>query len=55
MYGDLVSVQVKQGDKVSTKQVIGKIYTDKFENKTILTFCVFDGTEKQDPELWLAR
>ena len=55
VYGDLVSVQVKQGDKVSTKQVIGKIYTDKFENKTILTFCVFDGTEKQDPELWLAR
>lgn len=55
VYGDLVSVRVKQGDKVSTKQVIGKIYTDKFENKTILTFCVFDGADKQDPELWLAR
>lgn len=55
VYGDLESVTVKKGDKVSTGQTVGKVFTDKFENKTILTFCLFDWDKKQDPELWLAR
>lgn len=55
VYGDLESVTVKKGDKVSTGQAVGKVFTDKFENKTILTFCLFDWDKKQDPELWLAR
>lgn len=55
VYGDLESVSVKKGDKVTVRQTVGKVYTDKFENKTILTFCLFDWDKKQDPELWLAR
>ena len=55
VYVDLVSVNVKQGDKVSVKQNIGRINTDKFENKTILNFCLYDGQVKQNPELWLAK
>ncbi|MDD4819551.1 MAG: peptidoglycan DD-metalloendopeptidase family protein [Flavobacteriales bacterium] len=55
VYVDLVSVSVKQGDKVSVKQPLGRINTDKFENKTILNFCLYDGQIKQNPEIWLAK
>ena len=55
VYGDLESVTVKKGDRVETKQTVGKVYTDRFENKTIMMFCLFDWDKKQDPELWLAR
>ena len=55
VYVDLVSVNVKKGDKVTTKQPIGRINTDKFENKTILNFSLYYNNQKQNPELWLAR
>ena len=55
IYSNLSAVNVKSGDKISVKQKIGTIYTDRFEGKTILTFCIYDGGVKQDPEQWLAR
>jgi septal ring factor EnvC (AmiA/AmiB activator) len=55
VYTHLESVTVKKGDKIKTKQSIGKIYTDTEDNKTILHFELWKGSVKQDPEEWLFK
>ena len=56
VYANLEEVSVKQGDKVKTKQAIGKIATDQQEGTTELHFEVWkSGGGKLDPELWLAK
>ncbi|MDR1336843.1 MAG: peptidoglycan DD-metalloendopeptidase family protein [Tannerella sp.] len=52
VYGNLRSVYVKQGDKVSTRQKLGKIATD-IHNATILHFEIRREKEKLNPRLWL--
>ena len=54
IYGNLKEVYVKPGDKVKTKQVIGKVATDGF-GKTILKFRIYKNTTKLNPELWLQK
>lgn len=55
VYSNLVEVFVKQGDKVSTKQSIGKIYTDKDEEgKSVLQFQIWKENQKLNPQDWLA-
>lgn len=54
VYSNLVDVNVKKGDKVLTKQVIGKVaYTN--EEGSILNFQVYKDALRLDPELWLAH
>ncbi|HNX54318.1 MAG TPA: peptidoglycan DD-metalloendopeptidase family protein [Prolixibacteraceae bacterium] len=56
VYSNLVNVQVKQGEKVTTKQTIGTIGTDEDEDsKTVLKFQIWRENEKMDPEDWIAR
>ncbi|MCX6231865.1 MAG: peptidoglycan DD-metalloendopeptidase family protein [Bacteroidetes bacterium] len=55
VYSNLESVYVKRGEKVSTKQRIGKVYTDEDDNKTILQFQIWKGTAKMNPAEWIAR
>jgi len=56
VYSNLKEVYVKQGDKVTTKQELGLIYTDKLDdNKTILKFQIRKESLKQDPEDWISR
>lgn len=56
VYSNLTTLYVKTGDKVSTKQKIGKIFTDKEnDNKTELYFMLYKDTEIQNPELWLVK
>jgi septal ring factor EnvC (AmiA/AmiB activator) len=56
VYSNLKEVYVKQGDKVSTKQELGLIYSDTLdENKTILKFQIRKESLKQDPEEWITR
>ncbi|GAB4137604.1 MAG: peptidoglycan DD-metalloendopeptidase family protein [Bacteroidia bacterium] len=56
VYANLEEVFVKQGDKVKTKQAIGKVYTDNDGGTTELHFEVWQsGIGKMDPELWLMR
>jgi murein hydrolase activator len=56
VYSNLVNVQVKQGQKVLTKQTIGTIGTDnEEESKTVLKFQIWRENEKLDPEGWIAR
>ncbi len=55
VYQNLDQVSVKKGDKVTTKQTIGRVGTNTQEGKTELQFQVWKGQTKMDPALWLAR
>ncbi|MFZ4413165.1 MAG: murein hydrolase activator EnvC family protein, partial [Bacteroidales bacterium] len=55
VYANLESVFVRRGDKITTKQRIGTIYTDTEENKTILQFQIRKGNAKMNPSEWIAR
>ena len=54
-YFGLKSVSVKTGDKVSKKQQIGTMFTNKSTGKTELKFTVFKNTTRLNPETWLYR
>lgn len=55
VYAKLDAVYVKQGDKVKTKQKIGKIHTDASIGQTEVHFELWKGQIKQNPSNWLAR
>jgi septal ring factor EnvC (AmiA/AmiB activator) len=54
VYGNLVEVYVKAGDKVRLKQELGSIYTDR-DNQTILEFGLWLEDQIQNPEPWLVK
>lgn len=55
VYANLSQFYVKVGDKVVTKQRLGKIFTDTENgNKTELYFSIYQNTTIQNPEDWLA-
>ncbi|MCQ2335559.1 MAG: peptidoglycan DD-metalloendopeptidase family protein [Paludibacteraceae bacterium] len=56
VYSGLSKSNVKQGDKVTAKQVVGTIFSDPEEgDKTVLYFQVWKDREIQNPEFWLAK
>lgn len=56
VYSNLREVTVKKGDKVSTKQIIGTVYTDSDdENKSILKFQIWLESQKLNPEDWIGK
>ena len=55
VYSQLDEVYVNRGDKVKTKQDIGKVHTDRSEGKTELHFELRHGTETLNPSQWLAK
>ena len=56
VYSQLEEALVKVGDKVKTKQNIGKVSTDQQEGTTELHFEVWkSGGIKLDPETWIAK
>ena len=56
VYSNLSKLNVKQGDKVETKQTIGTIYTDaEQDQKTELYFQIYQDRNILNPELWIAR
>jgi len=56
VYSNLKEVTVKAGDKVTTKQNIGTVFTDYDDsNKTILKFQIWRENQKLDPEDWIVR
>ena len=56
VYANLTDIYVKEGQKVTAKQSIGKVYTDnEDDNKTELYFQVWMDKTLQDPEVWLAK
>ena len=53
VYSNLESVTVKDGQTVTTRQVIGKIHTNPEDSKTDLHFEIWLGKTTQDPQAWL--
>ncbi len=52
-YKNLSKVYVKKGDRLTAKQLIGEIFTNKDTGKTTLQFSLFQNTSPQNPALWL--
>ena len=55
VYNNLETVTVKKGDKVITKQSLGKVYTDKISKKTILKFQIWKNTTRLNPADWIYK
>lgn len=54
VYSNLDEVLVSKGERVTTKQKIGRVYTNKSENKTQIHFEIWKAKELMNPSLWLA-
>jgi septal ring factor EnvC (AmiA/AmiB activator) len=54
VYKNISKVYVKKGDKVTTNQEIGEVFTNS-NGQTILSFSVFKDGKTQNPEYWIAR
>jgi len=54
-YNNLEEVYVSEGDKVSTGEVLGKIFTDKVTGKTKLIFVLFKNTKRLNPSSWILK
>ncbi|WP_321439173.1 peptidoglycan DD-metalloendopeptidase family protein [uncultured Bacteroides sp.] len=56
VYCNLSSASVSKGQKVSTRQSIGRVYSDPSDgNRTILHFQLRKETSKLNPEAWIGR
>ncbi|TBX71268.1 peptidase M23 [Flavobacterium silvisoli] len=53
VYQNLSSVNVSIGDKVSTKEILGKIRTNGDTGKTVLKFLILQNTTYNNPASWL--
>ena len=55
LYRNLSEVYVKKGDKVTTKQVIGEVFTNPTNGETILSFTLSKGTTTENPASWIYK
>lgn len=56
VYCNLSSASVKSGDTVTTRQVLGQVFSDGADNgRTVLHFQLRKEKEKLNPEPWLSR
>jgi septal ring factor EnvC (AmiA/AmiB activator) len=53
VYQNIDDVFVKRGDKVTTRQEIGKVYTNPATGRTILKFLIFQNANKLNPADWV--
>ncbi|UAM98237.1 peptidoglycan DD-metalloendopeptidase family protein [Polaribacter litorisediminis] len=54
-YNHLENAYVKKGDKITTGQKIGRIFTDKVSGKTTLIFVLLKNTYKLNPASWMLK
>lgn len=54
LYKNLSSVQVSVGDKVKTKQILGKIHTPS-NGRSTLMFYVFRNADNMNPAAWISN
>lgn len=52
-YKNLSKIYVKKGDKITTKQNIGEVFTSKSNGKSILNFSVFKNDKTENPSSWI--
>jgi murein hydrolase activator len=54
VYSNLEEVFVKMGDKVTTRQDIGRIHTDESDNRTEINLQIWKGETRLDPAGWIS-
>ena len=54
-YSNLGKIFVKKGDKVTTKQDIGEVYTNPSNGQSILSFSVFKNSKTENPASWIYK
>lgn len=52
-YYNLTNLYVKKGDKVAAKDVLGDVYTNRFDGSTKLKFYLYQDTNRLNPEDWI--
>jgi len=55
VYKNLSKFYVNKGEKVSTKQVIGEVITNKISGESILSFGVYKDSSIQNPSHWIYK
>ena len=55
VYKNLSDIYVKKGDKLKTKDSLGKIATDPLNGQTILSFSIFNNGVPQNPRFWIYK
>lgn len=55
LYSNLQEVYVKSGDKIITKEILGLVQTNEDDGKTEVHLEIWKGSNKMDPEIWLAK
>ncbi|TKD65055.1 murein hydrolase activator EnvC [Flavobacterium sp. ASW18X] len=53
MYFNLANVYVKKGQKVTSKQTLGEVYTNALNGDTKLKFYLYQNATKLNPEHWI--
>ena len=54
-YYNIEDISVKEGDRVTTKQSIGKVHTNKLTGRSILKFSIFKDTKFVNPQKWIYK
>ena len=54
VYQNLIEVKVRPGQKVTVKQSLGKVFTDKNAKTTILHLEIWEERNRLNPEVWLS-
>jgi len=54
-YNNLETIYVTKGQKITTGQALGKIFTDKVSGKTTLIFVLYKNTTKLNPASWILK
>ncbi|MGE5942922.1 MAG: murein hydrolase activator EnvC family protein [Flavobacteriales bacterium] len=54
-YKNLSKVYVKEGDKVTTKQLIGEVFTNPNDGETVLSFIIFKEAKTENPASWIYK
>jgi murein DD-endopeptidase MepM/ murein hydrolase activator NlpD len=55
VYSKLETVNIRKGDEVKAKQVIGVVFTDNETRDSEVHFEVWKGSSKLNPSDWIAR
>ncbi|MGY0391310.1 murein hydrolase activator EnvC family protein [Bizionia sp. KMM 8389] len=54
-YSNMAKIYVNKGDKVTTKQAIGEVFTNPANGETMLNFSIFKETKTVNPAEWIYK
>jgi len=55
VYMNMSKIYLKKGDKVTTGQAIGQVFTNRIKGETLLGFRIYKNDQVINPEPWLAK